>query len=336
MKKLTCILFFSLFIFSCKTKQIPVREGIVQTVTGKIPLDSMGLTLVHEHILVDFIGADSISSDRWNRDSVISKVLPYLLEAKKYGVRTLLDCTPSYLGKDPQLLQRLSELSKIRILTNTGYYGAVGGKYLPAHAYSETAEQLADRWIAEYENGVGGSSIKPGFIKISVNEEDSLSPMDKKLLQAAVITHKKTGLAIVSHTGTWKTALNELTVLKDMGIDASNFVWVHAQAEQNFENYITAANSGVWISLDGLAWDIDAHKERLLFAKKNALLHRILISHDGGWYDPGKPGGGDFQSFSHIFEILIPELNKLGFTEADWKLILYENPKKVFGLYPWK
>ena len=64
----------------------------------------MGLTLVHEHILVDFIGADSISSDRWNRDSVISKVLPYLLEAKKYGVKTLLDCTPSYLDKDPQLL----------------------------------------------------------------------------------------------------------------------------------------------------------------------------------------------------------------------------------------
>ena len=86
--------------------------------------------------------------------------------------------------------------------------------------------------------------------------------MDKKLLQAAVLTHKKTGLAIVSHTGTWKTALNELTVLKDMGIDASNFVWVHAQAEQNFENYITAANSGVWISLDGLAWDIYAHKKR--------------------------------------------------------------------------
>ncbi|MDZ7613636.1 MAG: phosphotriesterase [Flavobacteriaceae bacterium] len=301
--------------------------------TGKISLDSMGLALIHEHMLVDFTGADSINPNNWNRDSVITKVLPYLLEVKKYGVKTILDCTPSYLGKDPLLLQRLSELSKINILTNTGYYGAVGGKYLPEHAFTETAAQLAARWIAEYENGIEGTAVKPGFIKISVNEGDSLNAIDKKLVQAAAITHKKTGLAIVSHTGTWKTALNEIKVLKEMGVDYSHFVWVHAQAEQNFENYITAANLGVWISLDGIGWDVESHKERLLFAKKNALLHRILISHDAGWYDPAKPGGGDFQPFTNIFVKLIPELNEQGFSNNDWNYIMAENPKRVFGIY---
>lgn len=289
--------------------------------------------MIHEHMLVDFIGADSISPDRWNRDSVVAKVLPYLLQIKKYGVKTILDCTPSFLAKDPLLLQELSEKSGIKILTNTGYYGAVEGKYLPAHAFSESAEQLADRWIAEFENGIEATGIKPGFIKISVNEADTLRDIDKKLVQAAGITHQKTGLQIASHTGTWKTAVQEVEILQEMGVDPSAFVWVHAQAENDFQNYIKAAELGVWISLDGIGWEVDSYVERLVFAKENELLHRILISHDAGWYDPSKPGGGDFQPFTNIFEKLMPALDAKGFSESEWNLILIENPKVAFGLY---
>src|SRR5690606_28779275 len=150
------------------------EDSYFNTVTGDFPIDSMGLTLIHEHMLVDFIGADSVSPDRYDRDEVIAKVLPYLLEVKKYGVKTIFDCTPSYLAKDPVLLQTLSEKSGIRLVTNTGFYGAVGGKYLPDSAFKESAEQLADRWIAEFDSGIEDTGIKPGFIKISVNEEDPL------------------------------------------------------------------------------------------------------------------------------------------------------------------
>lgn len=68
----------------------------VITVNGKISATSMGTTLIHEHFLVDFIGADKIDYNRWNRDEVLRKVLPYLLEAKSYGVKTILDCTPAF------------------------------------------------------------------------------------------------------------------------------------------------------------------------------------------------------------------------------------------------
>lgn len=68
----------------------------VITVNGKIPATSMGTTLIHEHFLVDFIGADKIDYNRWNRDEIVKKVLPYLSEAKKYGVKTILDCTPAF------------------------------------------------------------------------------------------------------------------------------------------------------------------------------------------------------------------------------------------------
>src|ERR671912_41970 len=100
----------------------------VITVKGKISATSMGTTLIHEHFLVDFIGADKINYDRWNRDEVVRTVLPYLLEAKKHGVKTILDCTPAFLGRDVELQKRLANESGLHILTNTGYYGAVGNK----------------------------------------------------------------------------------------------------------------------------------------------------------------------------------------------------------------
>ncbi|GMQ24510.1 aryldialkylphosphatase [Algoriphagus sp. oki45] len=330
MSNFLTFIFLSIFLASCQNPPSNTLNDYTNTVTGPIAIDSMGLTLIHEHMLVDFIGADSINSDRWNRDSVTSKVLPYLMEVKKHGVRTILDCTPSYLAKDPLLLKALSEKSGIQILTNTGFYGAVGGKYLPDFVQTETAEQLAKRWIAEFENGIEGTGIKPGFIKISVNEANTLSAIDQKLVRAAAITHLNTGLTIASHTGTWNTAIQEVRILQEMGVEPSEFVWVHAQNEPDFANYKKAAEMGVWISLDGIGWAIDPHVERLLFAKENRILGNILISHDAGWYDPAKPGGGDFQPFTNIFEKLIPILTEKGFTDKDWNQLLLENPKEAF------
>lgn len=328
-KYLLYLLFFGL-LFSCSHPKSDNHQSYFNSVSGAQPIDSLGLTLIHEHMLVDFIGADSISPDRWNRDSVVAKVLPYLLEVKKHGVKTILDCTPSFLAKDPLLLKELSEKSGIRILTNTGYYGAVDGKYLPPHAFTESADQLADRWISEFENGIEGTGIKPGFIKISVNEADTLREVDKKLVKAAGITHQKTGLQIASHTGTWKTAIQEVQILQEMGVDPSAFVWVHAQAEQDFQNYVKAAELGVWISLDGIGWSIDEYVDRLVFAKEKGFLNQVLISHDAGWYDPAKPEGGDFQPFTNIFEKLIPALNEKGFSQSDWNQLLIENPRQAF------
>lgn len=70
----------------------------ITSVNGKIPASAMGITLIHEHFLVDFIGADKTNENRWNKDAVVQKVLPYLLEAKNSGVKTIFDCTPAFLA----------------------------------------------------------------------------------------------------------------------------------------------------------------------------------------------------------------------------------------------
>ena len=289
---------FLFLFFSCTES----KTRHINSVTGPIALDLIGLALVHEHMLVDFIGSDSVSSNRYSHDKVIAKVLPYLLEVKKFGVKTIFDCTPSYLAKDPVLLKKLSEQSGIQIITNTGLYGTQKGKFLPEYAFTETAEQLAVRWISEYNNGIEGTGIKPGFIKISVNEDDPLGEMDAKLVKAAGLTFKETGLKIYSHTGTWNTAKQEVEILQKIGVDPSAFVWVHAQAEEDFQNYLEAAKLGVWISLDGIGWSLDEYVDRL-----------------------------DFVPFTNIFEKLMPTLNAKGFEESDWKLLLVENPKQAFG-----
>ena len=136
-------LFFSLSL-SLVVAGCAEEKPIIMTVTGPIDASQMGVSQTHEHILVDFIGADKVDPNRYNRRKVVEKVLPFLMETKAYGVKTLIECTPAYLGRDPILLQTLSQKTGLQIITNTGYYGAVNNKFVPGYAFEETAEQLSE------------------------------------------------------------------------------------------------------------------------------------------------------------------------------------------------
>ncbi len=281
-------------------------------------------------MLVDFIGADSTGYHRWNRDSVVEKALPYLIEIKKLGYKTLVECTPAYIGRDPLLLKMLSEKSGVQLLTNTGYYSAVGGKFIPKHGFEETAEQLAARWIDEFNNGIEGTGIYPGFIKIAV-ERTPLEEINRKVVEAACIAHKATGLVIMSHTGLAVPAFQQLEILKEYGISPTAFIWTHASNEKDLRKQVEAAKMGSWIAFDN--FEPKATEEYVRFArlmKQEGLLDRIMFSHDGGWYRPGEPGGGEFNGFTAIDEYLIPALEKSGLSQPDVYQIFSVNPAEAF------
>lgn len=308
------------------------EEKIIMTVTGPVDAGTMGTSLVHEHILVDFIGADSTGYHRWNKDTVIAKVLPYLREARETGVTTLIECTPVYLGRDPVLLQRLSKLSGLNILTNTGYYGAIENKAIPVHAYEETADQLAERWIAEWKNGIEDTGIKPGFIKIAIPGDSVLSPIHEKIVRAAARTHRKTGLIINAHTGPSAAAEAAIRVLKDEGVDPSAYIWTHAQGGSQ-EAHLKLAREGVWISLDNVMPDnIDQYVSMLTNLKNNDLLHKVLVSHDAGWYDVINPDSVQYRGYTAIFAQLKPALLDAGFTKEDLNMLLIINPAEAYGI----
>src|SRR5690606_7957491 len=195
----------------------------VMTVKGLVPAEALGRILCHEHVLVDFIGAKDTGYHRWDREDVVRVVAPKLMAVKGSGFQTLFECTPAYLGRDPRLLVAISENTGLHIVTNTGFYGARDNLFLPPLAWDATAEALSDLWIADWENGIEDTGVKPGFIKIGL-DEGTLSPMHRKLVRAAAITHRTTGLAIASHTGTAPGAFEALGILADEGVAASAFI----------------------------------------------------------------------------------------------------------------
>lgn len=305
----------------------------IQTVRGPIPAGALGLTLAHEHLLVDFVGAETVSRDRYHSNDVIAVALPPLRQVHALGVRSLFECTPAYLARDPHLLIKLSEASGVHLITNTGLYGARQNLFLPRYAHSESATQLAARWISEARDGIEGTTCRPGFIKCGVDPDPELSTVHRKLVEAAAETHRATGLSIAIHTGRGP-GLQILDVLASQGVAGNAFLWVHAQGAPD-DALFAAADQGAWLSIDGLnTHSLTRHLHLCREMKKRGQLSQVLLSHDAGWYDPGKPNGGTFRPFTLLFETFLPLLQKEGFTSGEIETLLIKNPALAYGRRP--
>jgi phosphotriesterase-related protein len=279
--------------------------------------------LVHEHILVDFAGAAIASPSRYDRDDVIRAAKPKLDAIVALGCERLQECTPNFLGRDPVLLAKLSDLCKIELWTNTGLYAANNYKHLPPYVATETPRQLAARWINEWRQGIDGT--KPRFIKIGVNN-GPLGEPDRKLVEAAAIASLETGLTIASHTGR-NAAPEQIEILTKLRFPLNKFVWVHAQNERDHTVHENAVRAGAWVEFDGinprsLAW----HQECVEFMAAKGLLNRTLISQDSGWYRVGEPGGGQYNGYESLYRDFLPRL------KPEWiRPLLWANPRAAFG-----
>lgn len=281
--------------------------------------------LVHEHVLVDFGGPAEASRRRYDPEEVFRVALPKLEELARFGCVRMLECTPNFLGRDPRLLTRLAQVAGIQLWTNTGIYGAARHKYVPEFAFRESAEQLARRWIQEVRRGVEG--VRPRFIKTGVSGHP-LDELDRKLIRAAAITSRETGLSIASHTdGGGRAALEQIQILETEKVSAAKFVWVHAQNEKDPAFHERVARAGAWVEFDGIrektaAW----HYECVQRMAESNLLGRTLISQDAGWYHVGEPGGGAFRGYTYLYTDFLPRLPQ------DWiRALLVENPRRAFG-----
>jgi predicted metal-dependent phosphotriesterase family hydrolase len=303
----------------------------VMTVTGQVPASSLRFVLAHEHILVDFVGADKVSKERYSPAEVFNVALPFLRDAKNHGCDTFVDCTPIYLGRDVKLLHRLSEASGLNIICATGYYGARQEKFFPAHVHTETAEQLSARWISEWQDGIDGTTIKPGFIKCGVDNAP-LSTAQHKVIEAAALTHLATGLTIGIHTGNGEAAKEELNILTTKGVSPSAFIWIHAQNEEETKYHLDIAQRGSWISFDGVnKQSAEKHLELLKTMKRSGHLNAVLVSQDSGWYHVGEANGGTYNDYNFIFMDFIPAMKSHGFTQKDIDQIFISNPAKAFS-----
>jgi len=305
------------------------EPNIIHTVRGAIPASELGWTLPHEHILVDFGGAATAGKHRYDAANVIDVMLPYLLELRQQGITGFFECTPNFLGRDVEMFRELAERSGLHIVTNTGLYNK---EYLPDYAHHRSAESLAEDWIREFEEGIDGTAIRPGFIKTAVLPQP-LNDLERKLIRAAAITHRATGLTIATHTCVVDAAESVLDELERGGVAPSHWIFVHAHREETNERLAALAKRGAWIELDGLAFGGEEnHRDKLLLLLERGFEDRILLSHDGGWYHVGEPNGGNVIPFTRMYATFLPLLKERGVTDAILEKIMRLNPARAFAV----
>lgn len=194
---------------------------MITTVLGEIHEDNLGITSSHEHIFIDMRGCvdvtgkeadcfyDRISMD--NRAEVFSD--PYaildnaLLDSmedavdevdyfKKWGGRTIVDCTPDEIGRDPLALKEVSRRTGVNIILGCGHY------YHKTHypyVKNASVQELADEMRRDITQGIKDTSIKAGIIG-EIGTSAVVTEDEKRVLTAAGIVGAETGKAIHVHT----------------------------------------------------------------------------------------------------------------------------------------
>ena len=308
---------------------------VIHTVQGVVESSTLGLILPHEHLFTDLRGPLVEGYARADLDHVVEVMLPYLETAYKNGVTALVECSTVGVGRNMAVLKKLASLTPIYIVAPTGVYREA---YFPEAYHRISKEDLASTWINDLCYGIEDTTIRAGFIKIAMSD-DGPKPLEIRNLEAAAVASRKTGAAIASHTIGGELAIKELDILERAGADLNRFIWVHANAENEPGYHITATQRGAYVEFDFIGSSKEAD-EQILQQVKNCLaagyLHKILLSHDAGWYDPsqanGQPDGGGIRGYNALCEDFIPRMRLAGISEEEIKTITHLNPAQAFSI----
>src|SRR5690348_2724851 len=139
----------------------------VETVGGRIDVEDLGLTLIHEH----FFSSDEAVTVQWPHVRDHEKEFDLALESaeavKSHGVRTVVEPTAMLLGRDVRTSQRLASQTGLQIVVCTGIYTY---DHLPQFLLNRSEDFIADLFVHDIEEGIQGTPIKAAFIKCAADE----------------------------------------------------------------------------------------------------------------------------------------------------------------------
>ena len=254
---------------------------------------------------------------------VVRVVEPYLVECSTVGV-----------GRNLTILSRLVEASPIHIVAPTGVYREA---FTPLTLCETGEAELADLWIRELTEGIEGTSIRAGFIKLAMSD-DGPTELEIRNLKAAAKASQTSGAVIASHTIGGKVARKEMDVLAGVGFDLHRFIWVHAQTESDLKTLEEAARPGAYLEFDAVG--APYHSQTDLLETIVALIEasytdQLLLSHDAGWYNPARPDGlleDGFRGYTALTKEFLPALLERGVTEEQIRRITVDSPARAFAL----
>ena len=340
-------------------------NGKIQTVLGLINPDQLGVTSMHEHLIIDFtvvfqkpedlIGRTksyepvSMQNLGWVRydpfrsftNLSLKDEVTAVEEVKKFvasGGQSIVDTTSVGINRSPESLALISRMSGANIVMGSGYYIAASH---PASVSKKTENDIADEIVSDIIDGAQNTGVKSGFIG-EIGCSWPLTKNEKKVLRASAIAQSKTGASIVIHPGRDVQApFDIINILADSGADISRVVMSHiGRTYADVELVIKLARLGCYLSYDQFGWensyfsygamDFPSDAMRIGYIKRivdAGFVNQIVIGQDIACKHLLQKYGG--YGYAHLIDNVIPRLVSAGLTQDQVDIITKTNPANV-------
>ncbi len=342
--------------------------GHAVTVLGPVRCEELGITLPHEHLLIDFacryvpapdepaLGPQPTPADRWRlvrspagyRVNLTGRDLDSAITEASWfrdaGGRTIADLTGIGLGPDPAGLRRIAEATGLNIIAATGLYIDPS---LPDWVREATVDQLADRMVDDIVRG-GDEGIRRGAIgEIAIEEGTEL---EFKCLRAGARAQKRTGAPCFLHVmsgilPSFRPVTDEIIdVYRSEGGDVSRLVLCHQDGSGDDPAYQERLlESGLWIEYDTFGSEgvfafgadyiqlpTDTQRIReLAELVRMGFVRQLLISQDICYQTAKRSWGG--WGFAHILDSLKPRFAAAGIGDDLLDTMMRDNPARLFA-----
>ena len=299
------------------------------TTLGPKSVAELGMILPHEHIFVDVRPPEQVVDVKVDAAGVIALMGPEVEKARAVGVTALVECSPVGVGRRVDLVRAVSEATQFPIVVPTGIYRE---PWIPAWAHAAGEDELRDWMLAELQDEIEDTGVQAAWVKLSAGD-DGITGCEAKVLRAAAQAAAATNAVIGSHTIRGRVVRDQLAIIEAAGYTPERFIWIHTQAEPDFNLHLEMAQRGVWLEYDGIGdpAEDDLYIERILRVLDAGFGHKVMLSHDRGWYDPAQPGGGSPRPFTYLSEHFLPKLRARGVDEAVICQLTCTNPFTAFA-----
>lgn len=298
------------------------------TTLGAMTRDQLGMVLPHEHVFVDLRTPDQPGYAEADPADVVRLMAPQIERIKALGVTALVECSTGGVGRRADIDRAVSEATRFPIVVPTGNYRE---PWIPGWVGTASEEALRDWMVAELTGEIEASGVRAGWIKLSAGD-DGITDLEARILRAAAAAGRKTNAAIGSHTVKGRVVMDQLDIVEAAGYDPARFISIHTQEEPDRNMHFAVARRGAWIEYDSIGRADDDQLVGMINRVLDAGLgDRLLLSHDRGWYDPAKPGGGEPVPYTHLSEVFIPKLMQSGIDEKTIIRLTHDNPFNAFA-----
>lgn len=304
---------------------------MIRTVLGDIAPENLGVTYLHEHLIIDseIVAKDFSHIHLPSVDDAVSE----LNLCKSAGVNSMVDCMPTGSGRDIRKLVSISEQTGVNIIAATGLHHV---RYYKSFDPIEAAnvQGLAELFISEIQVGCEGTFHKAGVIKV-VTSGISPSGREVRLFEAAAIAHQATGAPILTHCEHGTGALQQIDILQNLNVNLSNVVMSHTDKEPDFGYHNEILSSGINVEYDQSLRQIDMENSSsaLLTAEmfEQGFGRQIMLGTDGArrslWSSLGGAPG-----LPALYRNWSIKLREVGITDEQLRLMFVGNPARFLTL----